>query len=432
MKKPFFFLLAVTALALVGTNKAESTPAHNEIDLSVSFFYSSLSPYGEWIEVDAGFYAWRPLRVHRAWRPYLYGRWVWTDYGWYWVSYEPFGWAVFHYGRWYYDDYYGWIWIPDRVWGPAWVEWRFSDDYIGWAPLPPYATFSFSVGIRFTTRWVAPAPYWTFVRYRHFTVSNVERYATPPEYTRRLIGVTRTVSRYEVDRDRIINRGVDRTIIERNGNTRIERYDIAITRDRAERIVRADGRNRVEVYRPDTDPTVERDAGSIRIEARRPERRISLDVNRIERSGIERPADTRNRERGAERWREDQPELRAPEREIGRENRDIDRQQESNRERENSRKREVERPSTERPSMKEYLDQRKQEFARPEGRSREQWFAPFYERREMMRERPTGRERVSPPSIQREPVRPAPEMRRGGESQPQGGSRGEGRKRNRD
>ncbi|MCX7916289.1 MAG: hypothetical protein N3A53_08330, partial [Verrucomicrobiae bacterium] len=50
---------------------------------------------------------------------------------------EPFGWAVFHYGRWYYDDYYGWIWIPDRIWGPAWVEWRETETYVGWAPLLP-------------------------------------------------------------------------------------------------------------------------------------------------------------------------------------------------------------------------------------------------------------------------------------------------------
>lgn len=426
MKKPFylFYLLAALALVLIATHKAESAPVHNDFDVSIGFFYSSLAPYGEWIEVDAGFYAWRPLHVHRAWRPYLYGRWVWTDFGWYWVSYEPFGWAVFHYGRWYYDDYYGWIWIPDRVWGPAWVEWRYSDDYIGWAPLPPYASFSFSIGIRFTTHWVAPAPYWTFVRYRHFTVTNVHRYAAPPEYSRRLIGVTRTVSRYEVDRDRIINRGVDRTIIERKGNTRIERYDVTIGRDRGERIVRDEGRYRVEVYRPESDPTVGRDAGNVRIEARRPDRRLSLDVGRIERGEIERQTETRNREGGAERRREDQPEIRSLEREI---HRDIDRRQDGSREREVTRQREPERPS-----MKEYIEQRRQEFARPEERSREQWFAPFYERREMMRERPAGRERVSPPSIQREPAQPAPEMRRGGASQPQGGSRGEGRKRNRD
>lgn len=200
-----------------------------------------------------------------------------------------------------------------------------------------------------------------------------------------------------------------------------------IARDRGERLVRTDGRYRVEVYRPDADPSVGRDAGSMRIEARRPERRLSLDVNRIERSGIERRTETRNREGGAERLREDQPEFRTPEREIHRDTRDSDGRQGGSREREVTRQREAERPS-----MKEYIEQRKQEFARPEERSREQWFAPFYERREMMRERPTGRERISPPSIQREPVRPAPEMQRGGESQTPGGSRGDGRKRNRD
>jgi len=27
--------------------------------------------------------------------------------------------------------------MPDDVWGPAWVEWRYDDEYIGWAPLRP-------------------------------------------------------------------------------------------------------------------------------------------------------------------------------------------------------------------------------------------------------------------------------------------------------
>jgi hypothetical protein len=421
MKTPLLYLAATLAGFLIAPERLVSAPIHLEPEVSIGFFYSSLAPYGEWIEVDAGLYAWRPMRVHRAWRPYLYGRWVWTDYGWYWMSYEPFGWAVFHYGRWYYDDYYGWIWIPDRIWGPAWVEWRYSDDYIGWAPLPPYASFSFSIGIRFTTRWVAPAPYWTFVRYRHFNVANVERYAAPPEYTRRLMGVTRISSRYEVDRDRIINRGVDRSVIERNGNTRIERYDVALGRDRGERIVREGGRERIEVYRPDVDPTLGRDEG--RIEARKPERRISLDVGRIERGELERRSENRSRDGREDRRRNDPAEIRTPEREVDRE---MERRQNSERTMELPRRRE-----NDRPSMQEYIEQRRQDFQRPAERSREQWFAPFFERREMTRERPTGRERISPPSIQRD-ARPAPEMRRGEPAPQQGGSRGEGRKRNRD
>ena len=76
--------------------------------------------------------------VDRDWRPYSQGYWSYTDdYGWYWVSDEPFAWAVFHYGRWTYDEDDGWIWIPDTEWGPAWVTWRWSDDYVGWAPLGP-------------------------------------------------------------------------------------------------------------------------------------------------------------------------------------------------------------------------------------------------------------------------------------------------------
>src|SRR5258707_8656814 len=82
-----------------------------EMEGGVGFFYSSLSPYGEWINCDYGL-AWRPYHVEHYWRAYLHGRWIWTSYGWYWASEEPFGWATFHYGRWYDDDYYGWIWTP--------------------------------------------------------------------------------------------------------------------------------------------------------------------------------------------------------------------------------------------------------------------------------------------------------------------------------
>src|SRR5438309_2181504 len=70
-----------------------------DVEGGVGFFYSSLSPYGEWINSNYGV-AWRPYHVEHHWRPYMYGRWIWTSYGWYWVSSEPFGWATFHYCRW--------------------------------------------------------------------------------------------------------------------------------------------------------------------------------------------------------------------------------------------------------------------------------------------------------------------------------------------
>lgn len=103
MKKSILTLLF---LGICGVQvKADvSTPQEFSFGASAYFgdagsFHSSLSPYGEWLELDAGFYVWRPTHVQLGWRPYLHGRWAWTDYGWYWVSSEPFGWAVFHYGR---------------------------------------------------------------------------------------------------------------------------------------------------------------------------------------------------------------------------------------------------------------------------------------------------------------------------------------------
>jgi len=275
---------------------------------NVGFFHSALSPYGEWLELEAGFHVWRPRHLHAGWRPYLYGRWAWTDYGWYWVSSEPFGWAVFHYGRWFYDDYYGWVWVPDRIWGPSWVEWRYDDDYIGWAPLPPYASFSFSIGIRFTTHWMAPVHYWSFVRHRHFTSSNVLREVVPVDYTRRLIRTTRSAGRYEVEGDRIVNRGVERSFIERRGYTRIDRVDVRDATERGERIIRDRSRERIEVYRPNRS---ELERTPERIEARRAERGTSLDLRRVERprreneGTIDRPElERRKRDEGVERWQE--------------------------------------------------------------------------------------------------------------------------------
>ena len=282
-------LMTLIILGTITTfaNATTQDPQDSSASVSSSFgeagsFYDALTPYGEWLEMDAGFYAWRPTHVQEGWRPYMFGHWDWTDYGWYWVSDEPFGWAVYHYGRWYDDNNYGWIWVPDRTWSPAWVEWRYNDDYLGWAPLPPYASFSRNIGIRFTSHWFAPYHYWNFVRYRDFTSHFVNRRVLPMEYTRQLIGSTRTGGRYDFDGGRIINRGIDRGIVERRGgNTRIDRIDVRETNNVGERIVRDRNQERIEVYRPDRTATGRTPE---RIEARRPDRGTSLDLQKIERA----------------------------------------------------------------------------------------------------------------------------------------------------
>ncbi len=109
-------------------------------DDDYSLFYDSLRPHGKWVEVDGYGYAFRPGLADRPnWRPYVDGRWAWTDQGWAWDSNEPFGWACYHYGRWVQVSRHGWLWVPGREWAPAWVSWRYGDDCVGWAPLPPGA-----------------------------------------------------------------------------------------------------------------------------------------------------------------------------------------------------------------------------------------------------------------------------------------------------
>ena len=292
-------LLLLTILGIGILSISKSTPATSPnppvSGMQIGFFYSSLSPHGEWIEAGPGFHVWRPFHIHSHWRPYLIGRWMWTDYGWYWMSDEPFGWIVYHYGRWYYDDYYGWVWVPDDVWGPAWVEWRYDDDYIGWAPLPPYATFSVTVGIHFTSHWVAPVHYWNFIKYRHFGKVIHYNNLASEKYTRRLIRTSRSSQQYDVDRDRIINRGIDRSIIEQRGNLRIPRAEVQNVRERTgERLTRSDDTQlsgRIEIYRPSREEMEKRPE---RIEAQRGKRNISLDMDKIGRTQHDEPrSDTR-------------------------------------------------------------------------------------------------------------------------------------------
>lgn len=141
-------------------------------DADYSMFYNSLSPHGRWLEVDGYGYAFRPSYSDRVdWRPYVDGRWVWTDQGWAWDTPEPIGWACYHYGRWVRISRHGWVWLPGRQWAPAWVSWRRSPDYIGWAPLPPSVGYG-AIGHDCDARYgLAPTSY-TFIQATNFGRSN--------------------------------------------------------------------------------------------------------------------------------------------------------------------------------------------------------------------------------------------------------------------
>src|SRR5882724_5080759 len=125
-------------LVLAGNNARADLEVSASVRVSaVAEFNAPLAAHGAWITVGSYGRCWRPSGIAVSWQPYCYGRWVWTDCGWYWESDEPWGWACYHYGSWAYDSEFGWVWVPGIDWAPAWVTWRFGGGYCGWAPLGP-------------------------------------------------------------------------------------------------------------------------------------------------------------------------------------------------------------------------------------------------------------------------------------------------------
>ena len=95
----------------------------------------------------------RRQRWDSDWRPYVdQGQWQYSDNGWSWHSDYSWGWAAFHYGRWTNDGRLGWVWVPDKVWGPAWVSWRLAYSSTGWAPLPGRTRNGGSIALQQSSR----------------------------------------------------------------------------------------------------------------------------------------------------------------------------------------------------------------------------------------------------------------------------------------
>ncbi|MBX3746612.1 MAG: hypothetical protein KF833_14985 [Verrucomicrobiae bacterium] len=155
----------------------------------VQQFYSQLAPYGTWYQVPSHGWVWQPsvVVVNPVWVPYRHGgRWIWTDYGWYWASDYSWGWAPFHYGRWYSQPGLGWCWVPGTVWGPSWVTWRYSSGHVGWAPLPPACGWSSGVGLTWHGSRISVGfgfglaySHYTFVPTSRFCYRNVGHHAVP-------------------------------------------------------------------------------------------------------------------------------------------------------------------------------------------------------------------------------------------------------------
>jgi hypothetical protein len=196
--------------------------------VGISFFHDQLAPHGRWVVAGSFGDVWVPSGVAAGWSPYVNGQWVWTDYGWTWVSYDPWGDIPYHYGTWTYVSDYGWSWVPGTVWAPAWVTWAYSDNYIGWAPVP--VSFVFTSGGYFGAPVVVAASQYCFVPTTQFVGVNVSNVRVPVAQNTTIFANTTRATRFQVSNGVVHTAGLDPAHIQRVTGQQIQRASISQAR----------------------------------------------------------------------------------------------------------------------------------------------------------------------------------------------------------
>ena len=207
--KSLTLVVVLLFFSVISTHQVQANPG-SHVDISI--FQEALAPYGNWVNHRTYGQVWYPRNVARDWRPYTDGYWAHTDdYGWLWVSYEPWGWAPFHYGRWAWDNWYGWVWVPGRTWAPAWVFWRSGGGYAAWTPMPPNVVWQPGVGLNISyfnydrdIRWDS----WVAVHDHDLPNRHINQHINPPGQNRQIINVTHYNNNVTLINNTIVNQGV--------------------------------------------------------------------------------------------------------------------------------------------------------------------------------------------------------------------------------
>lgn len=243
-------LIALAAIGFVFTGQAVAQPG---VEVPIESFYDELAPYGQWSQYPGYGDVWRP-DADPDFQPYASnGHWVVTEYGNTWVSDYDWGWAPFHYGRWILDPAYGgWLWVPGRDWGPAWVSWRSGGGYYGWAPLGPGVNVNVNINI--------PAPYWTFVPQVYITSPRLYSYCVPRPRVVNIYQNTTIINNVYRSNNRAYVYGPQRGEIERVTRRSVPVYRVDRI-DRPGRTVVSNGS--VGFYRPNPSAGNRRDYGRV-------------------------------------------------------------------------------------------------------------------------------------------------------------------------
>jgi len=203
-------------------------------------FYEPLAAYGRWEVVGSYGRCWVPARVDAGWRPYANGYWQRTDAGWYWASDEPWGWATYHYGRWDFVTRFGWVWVPQTQWAPAWVAWREGGGYVGWAPLRPSVT----IGVNIHAGDYEPAfASRAFVFVEHRRMLEPVRPQNVVVNNTTIINKTVNITKVKVVNKTVINEGPRLEVVERESGRKVQSVPAREFRHREETTVAAREQN---------------------------------------------------------------------------------------------------------------------------------------------------------------------------------------------
>ena len=212
-KKSFIQPLTFSLLLLIVASclSAQQTPSENEdsntpiietidpeenlLDSNETYKqrFDSLAKDGEWIKASKAdfikdlteetgedlesyypatgevIYIWRPYCANGFWNPYYNGSWVFSSYGWTWCSDYSWGWGPYNYGRWHFSNYYGWVWLPGRVWACNWVTWRCNNYYVGWYPTCPRVYWRHHNNFYTNKKYASVPIHWIFLGKKDFT-----------------------------------------------------------------------------------------------------------------------------------------------------------------------------------------------------------------------------------------------------------------------
>jgi Family of unknown function (DUF6600) len=203
--------------------------ANASASVNLSFFHETLAPHGRWVATVSYGEVWVPA-VSAGWAPYVNGEWLYTDWGWTWVSDDPWGEIPFHYGTWVWVSHWGWAWVPGTVWAPAWVTWAYTNDCVGWAPVP--TSFVLTASGYFGRPVVVAETRYVFVPARQFVGVRVTSVRMPPRRNAALLAEAHRVTAFQVTRGYVRNVGPPTSQVEKAVGRRIPQTAVASARVR--------------------------------------------------------------------------------------------------------------------------------------------------------------------------------------------------------